>query len=135
MAVTALTDADRREISRAHRIAKLSAAAPMSAEALKAARDAAIARYLAVADALKAEAGVKEHRIRDRLSGCAWFDRGVIEAPEGRPRKQLYILARECAHVLLHGAGRGNGKAVHVQEMECERGPCRAAPPRHRRAP
>ena len=51
--MTALTDANRG--SRARRIAKLSAAAPLSVEALKFARHSVTARNLAVAHALKAE--------------------------------------------------------------------------------
>jgi hypothetical protein len=84
---------------------------------LKAAREAAALRFLEIAAALKAEAGVKEHRIRKSLSGWARVKDAIITAPEGRTRKQLYILAHECAHVALNHHGK---KPKHVQELEAE---------------
>ena len=90
----------------------------ISAEELQAARKAATARFLAIADAIKAEAGVKGHKVKNGLRGYAWGTRGYINAPEGRTRKQLYILAHECGHVALgHGDKR---KPRHVEEMEAE---------------
>lgn len=83
------------------------------------ARAVATARYLAVANALKVEAGVKRHTVRNNLSGRAQCATGHITAPEGRTRKQLYILAHECAHILLHN-NRG-AKPRHVEEMEAEK--------------
>lgn len=76
------------------------------------------AQYLAIASAIKAEAGVTEHKTRKSLSGVAYAKEGKIEAPEGKTRKQLYILAHECAHVALHKTG---GKSRHVEEMEAEK--------------
>jgi hypothetical protein len=89
----------------------------LSPEQLAAARAAATARFLGVAEKLKAEAGVKHHEIRKSLSGRAWAKSGVIHAPEGRTRKQLYILAHECGHVALK---HGKGKPKHVKELEAE---------------
>ncbi len=91
---------------------------PMDAAGLKAAREAAVARFLAVASALKADAGVAEHEIRDALRGYACAS-GKIVAPEGRTRRQLYILAHECAHVALDHFN--TGKPRHVEEMEAEK--------------
>ena len=85
---------------------------------LKSAREAATTRFLAIAAALKAEAGVKEHKIRKSLTGGAWVKTGVIEAPEGRTRKQLYVLAHECAHVALKHT---HSQPSHVKELEAER--------------
>lgn len=90
----------------------------MSGTELQAARAAATARFLAVAAALKSEAGVVEHKVRNSLSGRA-FKTGMIEAPEGRTRKQLYILAHECGHVALkHHFERKQPR--HVQELQAE---------------
>ncbi len=86
-------------------------------EVRKAARD----RFLSTASALKSEAGVASHKIRKALSGMAWPS-GHIDAPEGATRRQLYILAHECAHVALgHGSIKGKSrKPRHVEEMEAE---------------
>lgn len=81
------------------------------------ARAEATERFLVVAASLKQEAGVTEHVVRKSLSGYAWPS-GKIPAPEGRTRKQLYILAHECAHVALaHFKSR---KSRHVEEHEAE---------------
>jgi hypothetical protein len=87
---------------------------------LQAAHRIATARYLAIASAIKAEAGVSAHVVRRDLSGVANLSNGWIAAPEGRTRKQLYVLAHECAHVLLHAYGRGKNKPIHVKECEAE---------------
>ncbi len=89
---------------------------------LKAARDAATTRFLAIAEVIKAEAGVTVHTIRKSLSGRATYDEtgicgGVIAAPEGKTRKQLYILAHECGHVALKHGRRGK---KHIHELEAE---------------
>jgi len=90
----------------------------LSAAELQAARRAATTRFLAIAEAIKAEAGVVGHKVKNGLSGYAWGTRGYINAPEGRTRKQLYILAHECGHVALgHGDKR---RPRHVEEMEAE---------------
>jgi len=85
---------------------------------LQKARAEATERFLAVAEALKAEAGVKKHEIRKSLSGYATKD-GTIRAPEGRTRKQLYILAHECGHIAL--GHFKSGKKRHREEYEAER--------------
>jgi hypothetical protein len=90
--------------------------------ALQAARQTAVVRFLAVAEAIKQEAGVVHHRVVNGLHGCAFSDRGIIHAPEGRTRKQLYILAHECGHVAHNHQwleGRGS-KPRHVEEHEAE---------------
>lgn len=89
----------------------------LGADELRAAREAATARFLAIAAALKAEAGVTEHVIRKSLSGVAYVRLGKIVAPEGRTRKQLYILAHECGHIALKHTPR---QLRHVKEMEAE---------------
>jgi len=86
--------------------------------ALQAARQAATARFLAVAQAIKAEAGVVHHQLTSGLHGWAFSERGIIHAPEGRTRKQLYILAHECGHLAL--AHKANGKPRHMEEHEAE---------------
>lgn len=84
---------------------------------LQAARAAATARFLAIAASLKREAGVTEHIVRKGLSGYAQPG-GKIEAPEGRTRKQLYILAHECGHVALKHFDRRQPR--HVEELQAE---------------
>jgi hypothetical protein len=84
---------------------------------LLAARQAATLRYLAVAAAIKLEAGVRRHHITDGLYGRAWPKIHTIAAPEGRTRKELLILAHECAHVALRHI---RAKPVHVLEHEAE---------------
>lgn len=90
----------------------------MSGAELAAARQAATERFLDIAEKLKAEAGVLGHKIINGLHGYAWSQYGYINAPEGRTRKQLYILAHECAHVAL---GHHQVKPRHVEEMEAEK--------------
>jgi|SRR5215472_6575924 len=69
---------------------------------LQRARAAATQRFLALTEVIKAEAGVTGHIIRKSLTGRVnWTTPTVIEAPEGRTRRQLYIVAHECAHVAL----------------------------------
>ena len=95
---------------------------PATGQELQARRREAAERYLEIATALKVEAGVKRHDVCKELRGLAYFDSGVILAPEGRTRKQLYILAHECAHVALkHGQRRWRkNKPGHVMELEAE---------------
>lgn len=94
---------------------------PLNASELKAARDAATARFIEIAAKIKAEASVQQHIVRRSLSGRAWLNEGRIEAPEGRTRKQLYILAHECAHIAMHGYGKGKNTPKHVRELEAEK--------------
>jgi hypothetical protein len=89
-----------------------------SASELQAARQAATKRFLDIASALKAEAGVIGHKVTRGLSGRAWSNFEYINAPEGRTRKQLYILAHECGHVALN---HGRNKPAHVKEMDAEK--------------
>ena len=91
--------------------------APMTGDELARAREASAQRFLAIAEALKKEAGVTLHVARLSLTGRAYPD-GKIEAPKGITRKQLYILAHECAHVALDHFG--GGKPRHVEELEAE---------------
>jgi hypothetical protein len=74
--------------------------------AMAAARVEAKERYLEIAEAIKAEAGVRLHSVCDTLSSRCWPGVRVIEAPEGRTRRQLYVLAKACARVALHSAGK-----------------------------
>jgi len=85
---------------------------------LQQARSAATARFLAIAAALKQEAGVVGHKITSGLNGYAW-PTGYINAPEGRTRKQLYILAHECGHIALDHFDKK--KPRNVEEMEAEK--------------
>jgi hypothetical protein len=85
---------------------------------LQAARKAATERFLAIAEAIKAEAGVVHHRVIGGLWGCACPALGIVHAPKGRTRKQLYILAHECGHVALN---HDSTKPCHVKEHEAER--------------
>lgn len=87
---------------------------------LTAARKAARERYAAIAAALKAEAGVTKHYQHKMLGGLAWSEQGKILAPEGVTRRQLYVLAHECGHVVLHGTPETWNKPGHVKEHEAE---------------
>jgi hypothetical protein len=78
------------------------------------------ARLLAIADAIRAECDVREHRIHKSMSGLAWLASGVIEAPEGGTPQELYVVAHEAAHIRLHGFGRGRSKPTYVRELEAE---------------
>ena len=80
-----------------------------TSRALTAAREAAAEQFLAIADAIKAEAGIRVHSVCDTLSSRCWAGMRVIEAPEGRTRRQVYILARACARVVLHSARKDRG--------------------------
>jgi hypothetical protein len=75
-------------------------------------------RYLEIAAALKAEANIQEHVIRKSLSGHAVIKARKIVAPEGKTRKQLYVLAHECAHIILNHHGKN--KPRHLEEAEAE---------------
>ena len=86
--------------------------------ALADARVVAKERNLEIAEAIKAEAGVRLHSVCDALSGCCWPGRRMIAAPEGRTRRQLYVLARECARVALHREGRDIGIADDILDLK-----------------
>jgi hypothetical protein len=103
---------------RLREIRRLVAQGSSDPELLQMARSLATRRYLAIANKLKIFANVGHHHVCKRLHGRAWPLLRTIEAPEGRTRKQLYILAHECAHVALEHNGR---KPAHVQELEAEK--------------
>lgn len=91
---------------------------PVGPRTLQDYREDATARFLWIAATIKAEAGVTEHVIRKSLGGRAYPSLGIIHAPEGRTRRQLYVLAHECAHIALrHG---DQHKPRHVEEYEAE---------------
>lgn len=77
-------------------------------------------RYLVIAEALKAEAGIKRHHTHKVIGGLAWSGTGRILAPVGVTRRQLYVLAHECGHNILHGTPSGLAKPAHVKEHEAE---------------
>ena len=87
---------------------------------LQAARAAARERYAAIAEALKLEAGVTRHYEHKEISGLAFTSEGKILAPAGVTRRQLYVLAHECGHMVLHSAPHTRTKPSHVKEHEAE---------------
>jgi hypothetical protein len=87
---------------------------------LQASRKAARARYVAIAAAMKAEAGITKHHVFKQIGGLAWSGTGRILAPQGVTRRQLYVLAHECGHNVLHGSPTGRAKPAHVKEHEAE---------------
>jgi len=87
---------------------------------LQAARRAARERYQLIAEALKAEAGIKRHYTHKLIAGLAWSDEAKILAPQGVTRRQLYVLAHECAHVVLHTGPNAVWKPGHIKEHEAE---------------
>ena len=89
--------------------------------ALAAAREAAAEQFLAIADAIKAEAGIRVHSVCYTLSSRCWVGMRVIEAPEGRTRRQLYVLARACARVVLHSGGKDRGVSEDAFDFEVAR--------------
>lgn len=50
----------------------------------------------------------------------AWTNEAKILAPEGVTRRQLYVLAHECGHIVLHSSREGQAKPGHVKEHEAE---------------
>ena len=86
--------------------------------AIAAARVEAKERYLEIAEAIKAEAGVRLHSMCDTLSSRCWAGMRAIEAPEGRTRRQLYVLAKACARVALHSAGKDVDVPKDILELE-----------------
>jgi hypothetical protein len=86
--------------------------------ALADAREEAAERYLEIAEAIKAQAGVRLHSVCNAHSGCCWPGMRIIAAPEGRTRRQLYVLAKECARVALHSEGKDIGIPDHMLDVE-----------------
>jgi hypothetical protein len=79
------------------------------------------AKRLAIADAMKREAGVRGHTVhKEDFSGLAYIGTGRILSPEGRKITQLYILAHECGHIFLQDSGEGYWLPAHVKELEAE---------------
>src|SRR5262245_25584038 len=65
-------------------------------------------KRLAIADAMKREAGVAGHNVhKEDFGGLAYIGTGRIYSPEGRKIVQLYTLAHECGHIFLHNSGPG----------------------------
>ncbi len=77
-------------------------------------------RYLAIAGRLKAATGITAHMEHKKISGLAWLGTGRILAPPGITRRQLYVLAHECGHIVLHSKGAKWKKPNHVVEHEAE---------------
>ena len=94
---------------------------PPTHRALRAAREAAAEQFLAIADAIKAEAGIRAHNVCHTLSSRSWAGMRVIEAPEGRTRRQLYVLAKACARVVLHSEGKDRGVPNDALDLEVAR--------------
>ena len=79
------------------------------------------ARRLAIAEAMKREAGVTGHEVnREGFGGLAYIGTGRIKSPSGENMRQLYIVAHECGHIFLHNDGAGFKLPSHVMEMEAE---------------
>ena len=79
------------------------------------------AKRLAIADAMKREAGVAGHNVhKEDFGGLAYIGTGRIYSPEGRKIVQLYTLAHECGHIFLHNSGPGYWMPGHVKEFEAE---------------
>src|SRR5262245_56870806 len=77
---------------------------------------------LAIADAMKREAGVTEHTVHENkedLSGLAYIGTGS-SISRGRKIVQLHTLAHECGHIFLHNSGEGYWLPGHVKEFEAE---------------
>ena len=91
-----------------------------SQQELQAAKAVARERYTRIAELLKAEAGVTRHYEFKKIAGLAWVGRGQILAPAGVTRRQLYVLAHECGHIMLHSDPAGQAKPSHVKEHEAE---------------
>lgn len=92
----------------------------LTGQRLLEARTAARERYRRIAEALKKEAGVLRHYTHKQISGLAWTGDRRILAPEGVTRRQLYVLAHECGHIVLHSAPATRSKPNHVLEHEAE---------------
>jgi hypothetical protein len=108
-------NAHRRQDSPRYRSHNRSRRAPTCRQSSRA-RD----RYLAIAGRLKAAAGITEHIEHKKVSGLAWLGTGRILAPAGITRRQLYVLAHECGHIVLHSRETKRKKPKHVIEHEAE---------------
>ncbi|MGE0698911.1 MAG: hypothetical protein AB7O57_07430 [Hyphomicrobiaceae bacterium] len=111
-----------RDIDQPRRKADATGKALSKGEAIRARIAANARKRFAIGEAMKAEAGVREHRLTGESNGgIAWTDRAQILAPAGENIVQLATLAHECGHVFLHSVGtEGSLLAGHVKEMEAE---------------
>lgn len=91
-----------------------------SRQALQESRLRAREWYEVVAAALKDEARIVEHIEHKKISGLAWTGTGRILGPAGVTKRQLYVLAHECGHIVLHSNPPGRLKPSHVMEHEAE---------------
>ena len=90
-------------------------------EEIRAKIEANRAKRLAIADAMKREAGVTGHEVnKEDFGGLAYLGTGRIRSPEGRKILQLWTVAHECGHIFLHNSAPGCSLPTHVQEMEAE---------------
>ncbi len=94
---------------------------PTKGDEIRARIEANRRKRLAIAEAMKAEAGVVEHNVWEHeFAGLAELENGRIHSPEGRNMRQLYIVAHECGHIFLHTADPGIRFPPHVMELEAE---------------
>src|SRR4030095_917748 len=84
------------------------------------ARAAAAERYAELGRRWLAEFKVTIGQARTNLSGRAWVERRVIDAPwPTTTRKRLYIVAHEIAHVALGHVGKR--LRAYIREYQAER--------------
>ncbi len=78
-------------------------------------------KRLAIAEAMKNEAGVTGHEInKEDFGGLAYIGTGRIFSPAGQNILQLYTVAHECGHIFLQDAPLGIYLPAHLKEMEAE---------------
>lgn len=95
--------------------------APRKGDQIRARIEANRLKRLAIAEAMKQEAGVTGHEINgENFGGLAYIGTGKILSPEGQNMRQLYTVAHECGHIFLHNAPPGISLASHVMELEAE---------------
>jgi len=63
---------------------------------------------------------MRRHYTHKSISGLAWIGSGKILAPHGITRRQLYVLAHECGHIVLHSSAATWNKPGHIKEHEAE---------------
>ncbi|MCB1512718.1 MAG: hypothetical protein KDJ36_17620 [Hyphomicrobiaceae bacterium] len=94
---------------------------PTKGDEIRARIEANRRKRLAIAESMKAEAGVVEHNVWEHeFAGLAELENGRIHSPEGRNMRQLYIVAHECGHIFLHTSEPGIRLPTHVMELEAE---------------
>jgi|LNFM01.1.fsa_nt_gb hypothetical protein len=78
-------------------------------------------KRLAIAEAMKNEAGVTGHEVnKEGFGGLAYIGTGRIVSPAGQNILQLYTVAHECGHIFLQDTPPGIYLPSHVKEMEAE---------------